>query len=337
VKMFKKTIKTNIIYTGDCLNILKTLPNDSVQCCITSPPYYNLRDYETAEWDGGSLTCDHSIFLGGHGENSKKQITSSDTQKYQYKDICKRCGAKRIDKQIGVEKTVEEYIEKLVVVFCEIRRILKPNGTLWLNIGDSYTNSTTKTDKCKIKDLLGIPWTLAFAMRDDGWYLRQDIIWAKGNPMPESVLDRCTKSHEYIFLMTKSGKYYFDSKAIREPNQDTYNGKRGTTLTRKKMQSAMRDFSDKEKMKKYSTEGRNKRDVWHINAKPFLGAHFATFPPKLVEICILAGCPENGIVLDPFGGSGTTGAVANSLNRKYIMIELNSKYVKLAEERIKGR
>ena len=267
-------MKDTILF-GDCLETLKQF-DEKARCCITSPPYYGLRDY------------------GGE------------------------------DYQIGLEESPEEYIQKLVKVFQEVRNNLTEDGTLWLNIGDSYynyrpgkgqsypkqsvsrtnqdlpTNSNKRGNKLeglKEKDLIGIPWMLAFALRADGWYLRQDIIWSKGNPMPESVRDRCTKSHEYIFLLSKSQNYYFDVDTIKE-------------------------------------QSRRKRSVWNVNVKPYRGAHFATYPEELITPCILAGSEKNDIVLDPFMGSGTTAAVARSLGRYYIGCELHEDYNKLIQERV---
>lgn len=264
------------VLCGDALEQLRTLDAESVNVCVTSPPYYNLRDYGTAG-------------------------------------------------QIGVEATPDEYIGKLVDVFREVWRVLRPDGTLWLNIGDSYatssgpqapTNTRNKyghTSKripngYKKKDLIGIPWMLAFALRADGWYLRQDIIWHKTNAMPESVRDRCTKAHEYIFLLSKSPRYYFDAAAISEPITGS-----STNVP---------------------TLRRNKRDVWAISTRGFKGAHSAVFPEKLVEPCILAGSPEGGTVLDPFAGSGTTGVVAKRLRRNFVGVEINPDYRKMAHDRI---
>ena len=243
--------------------------------------------------------------------------------------------------QIGAEATPEEYIENLVKVFREVQRVLRPNGTLWINIGDSYatrsgaqppTNTRTihgHTAKqlptgYKYKDLMGIPWMLAFALRTDGWHLRQDIIWAKPNCMPESVRDRCTKSHEYIFLLSKSDRYYFDAAAISEPIAEI-------NVTR-----YLKSFGGKGYRNEVPNLRRNKRDVWTIGTGGFKGAHFAVFPEKLVEPCILAGCPEGGLVLDPFAGSGTTGVVAKHLARNFIGIELNPEYCRMADERIRA-
>jgi len=294
------------VLLGDALEQLRTIDSESVYTCVTSPPYYNLRDYGSAG-------------------------------------------------QIGDEDTPEEYIEKLVQVFREVRRVLRMDGTLWLNIGDSYAtrsgaqsprntrNRCGHTEKhipggYKYKDLMGIPWMLAFALRADGWYLRQDIIWHKPNAMPESVQDRCTKSHEYVFLMSKSARYYFDAAAIQEPcgtkgNAKTFRGGGAYTGGRSFQNSA---YVERESHgnRANNTGRRNKRDVWSVATAGFKGAHFATFPEKLIEPCILAGCPEGGIVLDPFAGSGTTGIVAKRLQRGFIGVEINPAYWKMAQERI---
>ena len=295
------------IIEGDSLESLKGLPDNSVDCCITSPPYYGLRDYGTGTWVGGDPTCPHKRL----NKISKKNITGQKREEVGagvcdaiYKTVCPLCGAVREDRQIGLEETPEEYIEKLVNVFREVKRVLKDDGTLWVNIGDSYI-MTKPDNEYKLKDLIGIPWMLAFALRKDGWYLRQDIIWSKPNSMPEAVKDRCTKAHEYIFLLSKKQNYYFDYEAIEEPVFD--NGL-------------------------YDT--RHKRDVWTVSTKPYKEAHFATFPEELIEPMILAGCPVGGTILDPFSGSGTTGEVALKHKRKYIGIELNHKYVLLSIKRI---
>lgn len=313
----------NVIYQGDCLEVLRHFPDESINCCVTSPPYYALRDY------------------GMQG-------------------------------QIGNEASPEEYISKLTEIFAEIRRVLKNDGTLWVVIADSYSGSNQgkgtknlsnkqasnrgtnymndKSHQSKLsrvkgykpKDLIGIPWMLAFALRNNGWYLRQDIIWAKGNPMPESVKDRCTKSHEYIFLFTKSKKYYFDNSAMREEAvsisdmQRRVNNGHGEWKTKKAAGTYAVSGKHRSREELYSKDGkRNKRDVWFINTKPCKEAHFAVFPDILIEPCILAGCPEGGIVLDPFMGSGTTAFVSMRNNRNYIGIELNPEYIKIAEKRIK--
>lgn len=294
------------IKIGDCREVLKTLPDKHFQTCITSPPYYGLRDYGTASWVGGSENCSHIgdtlgnnrnfIDEGGRGSN-KASLSTGD---------CIKCGAKRVDSQIGLEETPEQFVESLVNVFREVKRVLKDDGTLWLNLGDSYssggrtttTNQSVRGDKdygvtrpppvegIKPKDLFGIPWRVAFALQADGWYLRQDIIWHKPNPMPESVQDRCTKSHEYIFLLSKSPHYYFDNVAIKEEtitfdnsNRDRDTTKLNNTPGRTKMAG----------LKTNQYETRNKRSVWTVNTKPYKEAHFAVFPTDLIEPCVLAG------------------------------------------------
>lgn len=319
-------IEKNTIINGNSLEVLKSLPDNSIDCCVTSPPYYALRDYG----------CDG---------------------------------------QIGLEETPEKYIESLCDVFSEVRRVLTPQGTLWLNIGDSYNGNkvgnteVVKNKKvsesnnfhkklwggAKPKDLIGIPWMLAFALRSQGWYLRQDIIWHKGNPLPESVTDRCTKSHEYIFLLSKSQKYYFDHEAIQEeatssdkPRVFGANNQKGTLrndigrVYKPRTKNCQYDGQRPNSMHLAREAGlpdgvypvRNKRDVWTVNTKPCKEAHFATYPFELIKPCILAGCPENGIVLDPFMGSGTTAIVARSLNRNYLGVELNPEYIKIAHKRL---
>ena len=296
------------LYIGDCCVTLRRLPAESVHCCVTSPPYFGLRDY-------------------GHAG------------------------------QIGLEDTPEAYVARLVEVFREVRRVLRDDGTLWLNLGDSYAqaggrgeqgatsqrlgrsnveaqekHTSLKTPEgYKAKDLLGIPWMVAFALRSDGWYLRQDIIWHKPNPMPESVTDRCTKAHEYLFLLSKSPKYFFDSQAIKEAaDSKNHRDSRGLRPT-PPGQSPTTGFKDG---RHYET--RNRRDVWTVTTKPFKGAHFATFPPDLIEPCILAGSPSGGVFLDPFGGSGTTAGVAVKHGRDAILCELNPEYASLVKDRISG-
>lgn len=362
----------NQIINGDCLEVLKEFPDNSINCCITSPPYYGLRDYGTGEWVGGDPNCPHRRL----SKQSDKTITGHAQEELVgnvgdaiYKTVCKLCGAVRVDKQIGLEETPEEYIDKLVKVFHEVKRCLKDDGTLWVNIGDSYWGSGSRgfdftgkfTEKSEVqagskgtvnlsnvpklvgnyndiknKDLVGIPWMLAFALRKDGWYLRQEIIWHKPNPMPESVKDRCTRSHESIFLLSKKPHYYFDYEAIQEESVSTYDPRFGEgriaydgKRTEGKDTKAQQSFV-------VVNEKRNKRDVWSITPATISEAHFAVFPEKLVEPCILAGCPKGGIVLDPFFGSGTTGRVAIGLERDYVGIELNKEYIEIAERRTDG-
>ena len=295
------------LLNGDALTMLRTLPDRSVRCCVTSPPYWGLRDYG-------------------------------------------------VEGQLGLETTPEEYTAKMVSVFREVRRVLTDDGTLWLNLGDSYAtdtkwggSSSTKNEAAvgdakrgakwnsglKPKDLVGIPWRVAFALQADGWYLRSDIIWAKPNPMPESVTDRPTKSHEYLFLLSKSERYYYDADAIAEPAIHA-----GRVL----------DYTGEQKANSADTEGkqrtlpngrlievgdtRNVRTVWSIATKPYPEAHFATFPEELPRRCILAGSAPSDTVLDPFAGSGTTLAVATGNGRAAIGIELNPAYLEMARQRI---
>jgi DNA modification methylase len=307
------------IINSDVMEGLKTLKDESVDCCITSPPYWGLRDYGTAKWEGGNPNCQHKH--GGQVEQTVRgsgDLTLGGTGLRPGTDnsYCSLCGARRIDAQIGLEKTPEEYVNKLVEVFREVKRVLKKEGTLWLNLGDSYngggrggrdknpkykqsTNlgSTTMPecnmdDSLKPKDLVGIPWRVAFALQSDGWYLRQDIIWSKPNPMPESVTDRCTKSHEYVFLLAKSQKYYYDNEAIKEKallhkGEVLDNRESGTVLAR-----GLNGQADRQGNFETVGNGRNRRSVWTITTKPFKEAHFATFPEDLVEPMIKAGCPK---------------------------------------------
>jgi DNA modification methylase len=353
----------NEIICGDSLEVLKTIPDESIDCCITSPPYWGLRDYGTGNWVGGSPECKHQMPRNnGRVTPGDKQSTNAGSQPDTWK-TCGKCGATKEDQQIGLEKTPEEYVAKMVEVFREIKRVLKKEGTLWLNLGDTYS-ATRWTNKAgtgfqgegsasnvrieketglQPKNLTGIPWLVAFALQKDGWILRQDIIWHKPNPMPESVTDRCTKSHEYIFLLAKSQKYYFDNDAIKEPAN--YDGRKDTVMkgsekykdhimpngSPQTVASGRHERWNKDKEGNYI---RNKRSVWTVNTKPFKEAHFATFPEDLIIPMVKAGCPEGGIILDPFMGAGTTGVVCKKLGRNYLGTELNPKYVEIAEKRI---
>ena len=299
----------NQIEFGDCRETMRRWKEQGIkaQTCVTSPPYFGLRDY-------------------GH------------------------------DGQIGLEETPEQYIAAMVEVFRCVWDVLEDDGTLWLNIGDSYMTTPAgnktwvdfgsnknyenhkihslvkkKIDGVKTKDLIGIPWMLAFALRADGWYLRQDIIWHKPNPMPESVQDRCTKAHEYIFLMSKSQKYYYDADAIKEPVKQDWGTRDRSDGKYHNEGSGLQPHSGLEK----SYEVANKRSVWTVNTKPYKGAHFAVFPQELIEPCIMAGAPQGGVVLDPFMGSGTTAQVAQNLGRQYLGCELNPEYAPLQAERTK--
>ena len=311
------------ILVGDCRTRLRELPEQSVQTCVTSPPYFGLRDYGMAN-------------------------------------------------QIGLEQTPDAFVSELVAVFREVKRVLRDDGTLWLNLGDSYCGSggagnqfkeggiaaqgvqapstwkefnakvvTQRIQGLKPKDLIGIPWRVAFALQADGWYLRQDIIWHKSNPMPESVRDRCTKAHEYIFLLSKSERYYYDADAIAEPAINDNMPGRNMTDTRLTYgeqnggNSGLRDLKHRYKTGDWP-ETRNRRSVWTVPTKPYKGAHFATFPPDLIEPCIKAGSKAGDLVLDPFGGAGTTGLVSDRLGRDAVLCELNPEYAKMAGERIAG-
>lgn len=298
------------LLVGDCREMLRTLPDESVHCVVTSPPYWGLRDYG-------------------------------------------------VDGQLGLEPTPEEYVANMVEVFREVRRVLRDDGTLWLNLGDSYANDgkwggssggkhatalhgntgigrQKVTTGLKPKDLVGIPWRVAFALQADGWYLRSDIIWSKPNPMPESVRDRPTKAHEYVFLLSKDERYHYDADAIAE--EATHAGRVVKATGGDAKNAAMGRYGQTrtgfvERDNKVG-DTRNARSVWTIATKPFPGAHFATFPPELAERCILAGCPKGGTVLDPFAGSGTTGMVATGHGRHAVLIELNPDYAELIRERI---
>ena len=346
------------IHIGDCRDVLKNLSDKSVNCCVTSPPYWGLRDYQTGTWEGGDPNCPHMRTT----KISKDTVTGHKAMHEQgnvvgdaiYRSKCPKCGAVRKDSQLGLEETPSQFVNNLVQVFREVRRVLRDDGTLWLNLGDSYYNyradgkqvkqtvantrqdfpessphRANKIDGLKQKDLIGIPWRVAFALQDDGWYLRQDIIWHKPNPMPESVKDRCTKSHEYIFLFSKNKNYYYDNEAIKEKatdwgTRDRVNGKYHNEGT------GLQPHSGLEK----SYETKNKRSVWTVTTKPYREAHFAVFPTELIEPCVKAGCPEDGTVLDPFGGSGTTGLVADRLGRNAQIIELNKDYIDIANKRV---
>ena len=341
---------------GDCYESLKNIADQTVQCVVTSPPYYGLRDYGTAKWDGGDITCDHKNHKWPNDNKNPNADMPPRVGSGINPNVCPAgCGAIRTDSQIGLEKTPKEYVAKLVTIFQEVKRILKDDGVFWLIIGDSYASNGKigQTDEStgwkhgklenekrsrgrgagngiKPKDLIGIPWMVAFALRDNGWYLRQDIIWAKPNPMPESVKDRCTKSHEYIFLLTKNKRYFCNMEAIEELATG-YDGRKDTefkgsvknyngVMPNGQPQSFAQNGHERWKYKNLQEDGqkpntmhlkrlvgdeylspvRNKRDVWTVNLKPYRGAHFAVYPPELIEPCILAGtskigeCPECG-------------------------------------------
>lgn len=452
------------IITGDCRETLRKLAPGSVHCVVTSPPYWNLRDYQTANWVGGDPGCSHQLAISSADKKAPDKPNQNGKPKKgeEINRLFCRCGAARVDRQIGLESSPAAYIKTMVNVFRLVRRALRDDGTCWVNMGDSYASAAggydetgsrgvsshkkissgtmaanvkdrarTKKSGLKAKDLIGMPWRLALALQADGWYLRQDIIWAKPNPIPESVTDRCTKSHEYIFLLSKSERYYYDQEAVKEdcmpanyktpdgwdtssgngghgtfhkdgrekghiPGNKTHKGttayERGDERMRTKaglVEYASRQRSARDSFKRddskraevfpgqtvgthrpdreeseWDTATRNKRSVWRIATTPFKEAHFATFPPALIEPCIKAGTSERGVcphclspwhrsssgwapgcqckthtpipatVLDPFGGAGTTGLVADRLGRDAVLLELNEQYVDMARNRI---
>ncbi len=431
------------LHTGDALTVLRTFPSESIHCVVTSPPYWGLRDYGTARWEGGSSACDHRESSASRTAKSAASSTLVGSTKichrsHMYRSTCGRCGARRIDQQIGAEETPDAYVARLVAVFREARRVLRRDGTLWLNLGDSYCNTdkwggggrnpgkhTVSADGSvpswavrgrrapisglKPKDLIGIPWRVALALQADGWWLRADVIWSKPSVMPESIVDRPTRAHEYVFLLAKSPRYFFDAFAVREPCASldpSHSSYRPNAVAIAK--TGRKEFEGKHRSaRSYSEEGRNIRCVWTVATRPFRGAHFATFPPKLVEPAILAGTSEAGCcaacgaprvrhvervrtidgepadvrafrssdrkaphpkqgvghwriatvlrsrgwerscacaepvvapctVLDPFAGSGTTGAVATQHGRAFVGIDLNPEYVAMAAERLRA-
>jgi DNA modification methylase len=386
-------------HVGDCRELLQNMATDGVrvQTCVTSPPYYGLRDYGTAVWEGGEDACDH---LQKRGDcRSPVQLANQGSQNRQYHNVCPRCGARRIDRQIGLEQTPVDYVNELVGVFRRVRRLLAGDGTLWLNLGDCYASkgnpgrsnlqklseryrgggakqdSIDRPDRAvpaglKAKDLLGIPWMVAFALRDDGWHLRAEVIWHKPNAMPESVRDRPTKAHEHVFLLTVAPRYYYDPEAIYEPSVDASVARaaRGRSQSHKWVEGpgqqtiAMNPpVAGREKRVRDVGVGanarprkamandlygervdselqpasvyRNARSVWSIPTQGFRGPHFAAFPQNLVRRCILASSRPADIVLDPFAGSGTVMQVATDLGRRYVGCELRQAYVDLHEHR----
>lgn len=340
------------------------LADESVQCVVTSPPYFGLREYGTARWVGGNDECDHveSELRTGQGlaalgekyrggGHKQGEITT-----LQYKRQCPKCGAIRKDAQIGIEQSPQEYVGNMIAVFRELWRVLRGDGVCWLNLGDTYSaNRGYQVPDSKSKDvtnsggmkssdiglapksLIGIPWRVALALQDDGWILRQEIIWEKPNAMPENVGDRCTKSHETIFLLSKNPRYYFDHVSIKEPSA----GQKGRAADFKRKtkeadvpgQSAKQHRADQKSTK--DTGLRNKRSVWSVPTKGFREAHFATFPPALVEPMILAGSKPGDVVLDPFSGAGTVGVVCKDHGRKFVGLDLNLDFCRMAAKRIR--
>tara|TARA_R100001440_G_scaffold42673_1_gene62441 strand:+ start:1519 stop:2799 length:1281 start_codon:yes stop_codon:yes gene_type:complete len=411
---------------GDVFDKLKELDDNSIDCVVTSPPYWGLRDYGTAKWQGGDLNCSHSYgrnTRGGLTQFQKNNKGSFGDEAIKSGEHCKLCGAKRIDKQLGLEPTYQEHIQNIIELFRAMKPKLKDSATIWLNYGDSYAatvNGTKAKDiknddrgfvdkpfstiqgSIKPKDLVMIPNRIAIALQDDGWWIRSEIIWHKPNPMPESTKDRPTSAHEKIWLITKSKKYYYDADAIKEPTK--FPNAKANWTSKQRIERAKslnrKPVGNEINKKKYNGQSfKNKRNVWTITTKPCKEAHFATFPKDLIEPCVKAGCPEkvcvecgkpqvkefyrkekynpgygnqhtpkgthkkiggvyqkwleenppkitikpscdcnkgfkSGVVLDPFGGAGTTGIVAKQFNRTAILIELNSEYIKIAKKRI---
>lgn len=345
------------IICGDALRSLSKIESNSAHTCVTSPPYYGLRCYGEPKWSGGDKACDHTSPSGGSGENTAKPGRTH-TQRPLYLGSCGKCGAIRVDEQIGLEQTPDEYVAKLVAVFREVRRVLRDDGTLWLNLGDSYARnggepgggnrtamhlegvqrrmlSIPDGSGLKPKDLIGIPWRVAFALQADGWYLRQDIIWHKPNAMPESVVDRCTKAHEYIFLLSKSGRYRFDGQSIRQFTTQPLGIPRLTGQHKVSAEGFHRNGTRGSTLgSNQGHETKNRRSVWSVNLRPSGTKHLAAYPVALIEPCILAGCPVGGTVLDPFLGSGTTAVAAIKHGRECIGVELVKEYAEMAKSRI---
>jgi DNA modification methylase len=382
------------IRCGDALELLRTLEAGSVRCCVTSPPYWGLRDYGTARWEGGDPACDHAGRIkprrdtsGSPGLEHGRFASTRGTQPAKayaepVREEC-RCGARRIDAQVGLERTPAEYVERMVALFAEVRRVLADDGTLWLNLGDTYSGDRGQASRggppsasstlegnghrgggpklramtpsrrrddapcprsdvavtgLKPKDLVGIPWRVAFALQADGWYLRSDVIWAKPNPMPESVTDRPTKAHEYLFLLSKSERYYYDGDAIAEQGTGRAPGNTGPHKYAAAYEAGAEEHRTAQGLERIRSgyETRNRRTVWTIPTQPFPGAHFAVMPEALVEPCVLAGSAPGDLVIDPFAGSGTVGVVALRHGRRFVGLELNPEYVQMARKRIAG-
>jgi DNA modification methylase len=395
------------LWLGDAAQTMRRLPAESVQAIVTSPPYWGLRDYGTARWEGGSSRCDHKH--GGQVPHTKHPAAAlvfrTGLRPGSENSVCPKCGGRRVDDQIGLEHTPELYVDALVRVFAEARRVLSKDGSLWLVLGDSFFGSwqnyggghrgagkqrpiikgssaqnpvwegtegyrpaaTLKHPMLKPKDLVGIPWRVAFALQADGWFLRSDIVWSKPNPMPESVKDRPTRAHEFMFLLAKSERYLYDAAAIAEPAaSDTparyergrsgdhkyIDGGPGQQTIARSLEHMRSGSGNKRRIVACAGERgrlnthlgssvpwtnngvRNKRSVWTVSKRGYKGAHFATFPPELIEPCILAGTRPGDSVLDPFSGAGTTGLVALQHGRRYIGIDINPEYHRLAMDRL---
>lgn len=390
------------ILVGDAMARLAELPDNYFDCVVTSPPYWGLRDYQTARWEGGDPACDHRspTMAAGRDEQRRALAGSAATNSAQlllaHRSACGKCGAVKVDHQIGLEPTLGDHLSVMVIVMREVRRVLKPTGTVWLNYGDCYATSPngrsaadtkaagnddrTFRDKpfstiggaLKPKDLCMVPNRLAIALQEDGWWVRSEIIWAKPNPMPESIKDRPATAHEKIFLLTKAPRYYYDAEAVRQNLAESscarlaqdVDGQAGSLRANggAKTNGPMKAVGGRRKVRASDLaprhvgqisnvgidqtprgEGRSLRNyepapvqVWEIATRPFSDAHFATFPPELVNRCLAAGCPPNGCVLDPFGGAGTTALVADRRGLDCTLIELNPSYVEITCRRIEG-
>jgi len=369
------------VLVGDVRDRLAGVEAGSVQTCVTSPPYWGLRDYGTSLWVGGDADCEHvkdssktKSFGNPEFNENRPSREATKTKGYYFENLCENCGATRQDSQIGLEGSPDEFVEALCLVFDEVWRVLADDGTLWVNLGDSYANGggmsapdrshsggnrgergkqgsalsrggvnrpSALSEVIKPKDLVGIPWRVAFALQARGWFLRSEIIWHKPNPMPESVTDRPTKSHEHIFLLAKSAKYFYDHEAIKEPVAESSLERAKYAFHSDAPSTKNNALGDKQGIhvdemgtRFVNPSGRNKRDVWTVPTKGYDGAHFAVYPTALIEPCILAGSREGDTVLDPFSGSGTTGVVALRNGRNYLGCELNPEYAELSRKRI---
>jgi DNA modification methylase len=356
------------VWQGDALEQLTHMPAGSVQCAVTSPPYFGLRDYGTGRWEGGAEDCYHrkknpEVDARTSTLGPKREGLSVENAAYQhgkaFRDVCGRCGAHRVDEQLGLESSPAEYVARMVAVFAELRRVLAADGVLWLNLGDSYASQGGKTGvgpnalvgstlrqaesrtrpafgELGPKNVLGMPWRVAFALQDDGWTLRNAVVWHKPNAMPESVTDRLSTRYELVFLFSRSRRYWFDLDAIKEPliSSDAEYARAAASVRANHRFGSVGGTPLRAHSFESVPTAKNPGDVWTVPTSPFPGAHFACMPPALAERCIKAGCPPGGTVLDPFAGSGTTLAAARKLGRKSVGIELNPDYIDLIRARI---
>ncbi len=355
------------LYHGDALDVLSALPAGSVDCCVTSPPYYGLRDYGTGQWVGGDPSCGHDDqrrVVPGASAVSRLDGGRPPPVPAPTRSANCRCGAQRVDQQYGLEPSPAAYVETMRAVFAQVRRVLADDGTCWLNLGDSYSSgekpgtattgsssaSTLTTSSRRgawapgnvietftkpgaglpAKNLLGMPWRVAFALQDDGWILRNAVVWDKPNPMPESVTDRLSTTYELVFLLVKSRRYRFDLDAVREPLSPDSGSARHSQTSKSNVQGLTGLAGHRGFTKQGHDNGRNPGDVWTLPTQPFPASHFAVMAPELARRCIVAGCKPGGVVLDPFAGSGTTGMVAQQHGRRFVGIDLSADYLNLA-------